>query len=66
MIGGPAFGLENFGDSSFVAGIGRQTINCFSWQTQELACAQSIGCLLHMRGVIARNDHELMGQVGVL
>ena len=65
VVGRPSFGFENLRDSYFAAGIGRQSINCFCWQTQELASAQGICCLLHMRGVVARDDHALMGDVGV-
>ena len=60
VIGGPAFGFENFGNSRFVVGVCCQTIDCFGGQTQELTCTQSVSRLLHMGGIVARDDHVQM------
>jgi hypothetical protein len=57
VVGRPAFGFENFGDSRFVVGVCCQTIHCFGGQTQQLTCTQSVSRLLHMGGFVARNDH---------
>jgi hypothetical protein len=57
VIGRPAFGFENFGHSGFVVGVCSQTVHSFGGQTQEFTGAQSIGRLLHVRGVVARDDH---------
>ena len=63
MIRWPAFGFENFGHGTCIAGIGCQAIHCFCRQTYKLACTQSINSLLHIQGKSARNDHGSVNQL---
>jgi hypothetical protein len=59
VIGRATFGLKNFGHGHFLAGVCSQAIHSLGGQSQEFASTQSLGGLLHVRGGVARNDHEI-------